>query len=59
MSTSLTSGSVPAPARFAIAAHAYFPRSTFIQLSKDGVAEPSTTRAPSSLPRSTAASRAL
>ncbi len=58
MSTTSTAGSVAEPTRSGSVSSRYFPRSAFCQLSRLGVALPSTTTAPSCCPRTTASSRA-
>ena len=59
MSISSTSGSGLFITRSRMSIRVYFPAAEFCQLSSDGVADPSTTTAPSSLDRITATSRAL
>jgi hypothetical protein len=59
MSTSSTSGKGRFITRSGISMRVYFPWAEFCQLSREGVAEPSTTTAPSNLARITATSRAL
>jgi hypothetical protein len=59
MSISSTSGSGRFITRSRISMRVYLPCAEFCQLSSDGVAEPITTTAPSSLARITATSRAL
>ena len=58
MSTTATVGRLPPPTRSSRVSRWYFPACAFIQLSRLGVALPSTTVAPSSRPRITATSRA-
>ena len=57
-STTRTSGRTPPPTRSGSSRSAYFPERAFIQLSREGVAEPSRQTAPQRRARTTATSRA-